>query len=128
MIAIRKFVGGCLENVTLNNNNLEAVVGGMSTINHTMDAIVLREQDTEATYRQIHEIGNITKQAQKEITTWHTRATTEPGFMAPPPVEVEEVVNPLLKAFLEKKAIEDAAEAEAEEAERQRVLEEAANN
>ena len=50
------------------------------------------------------------KVARKEVTTWHTRATTEPGFM-PPPV-VEEVVNPALQKFLEQKAIEDAKEAE----------------
>ena len=50
------------------------------------------------------------KVARKEVTTWHTRATAEPGFM-PPPV-VEEVVNPALQKFLEQKAIEDAKEAE----------------
>jgi len=50
------------------------------------------------------------KVARKEVTTWHTRATTEPGFMPPP--QVEEEVNPALKKFLEQKAIEDAAEAE----------------
>ena len=49
------------------------------------------------------------KAARKEVNTWHTRCTTEPGFM-PPPV-VEEEVNPALKKFLEQKAIEDAAEA-----------------
>ena len=46
MIAIRKFIGGCLENVTLNNNNLEAVVGGMNKIRQTMDAVVAREKDS----------------------------------------------------------------------------------
>ena len=48
----------------------------------------------------------------------HTRATTDPAFMPPPIVEEEETINPLLKAFLEKKALEDAAEAAAEEAEK----------
>ena len=48
------------------------------------------------------------KAANKEITHWHTRATTEPGFM-PPPV-VEEEVNPHLKRYLEQKAAQEAAE------------------
>lgn len=67
MIAIRKFVGGCLENVTLNNNNLEAVVGGMTTIHETMDAIVVREKDSLDLQGQIHEIEIATRGALKEI-------------------------------------------------------------
>ena len=54
------------------------------------------------------ELQSFVKVARKEITVWHTRATTEPGFM-PPPV-VEEVENVQLKAFMERKAAEEAAE------------------
>ena len=50
-IAMRKFIGGCLENVTLNNNNLEAVVGAMTKVNSTMSSIETREQNAEANYR-----------------------------------------------------------------------------
>jgi len=51
------------------------------------------------------------KNARKEITTWHTRCTTEPGFMPPPVLEGEDDgVNPALKKFLEQQAADEAAE------------------
>ena len=62
--------------------------------------------------RTMIELQSYVKAAKKEITVWHTRATTEPGFM-PPPVVVDEG-NVKLKEFLEKKAAEEAAEAEKE--------------
>lgn len=43
MIAVRKFIGACLENVNCNSNNLEAVVGGMGETNKAMSAIVKTE-------------------------------------------------------------------------------------
>ena len=45
MIAVRKFIGACLENVNRNGCNLEAVVGGMGEVNRTMDTIALSEQE-----------------------------------------------------------------------------------
>ena len=43
MIAIRKFIGGCLENCILNYANLEAVVGGLGEVNKSVHALMMRE-------------------------------------------------------------------------------------
>ena len=51
MIAIRKFIGGCLENVCYNYANLEAIVGGMGAINDSVRALHSREHDNEAQIR-----------------------------------------------------------------------------
>ena len=59
------------------------------------------------------ELQSYVKTAKKEISTMHTRATTEPGFMDPPPEPEPE--NLALKAFMEKKAAEEAAEKKKEE-------------
>ena len=75
-----------------------------------MESVETREHNAEANYRQIQELEQMVKTANKEISTWHTRAQTEPGFMAPPVVEEE--LNPALKKFLEQKAAEEAKEAE----------------
>ena len=114
MIALRKFIGGCLDGINLMNKNLVTVVGAMSKVSETTKVIENRAQLTEQDSRQMMELQSYVKTARKEISVWHTRATTEPGFM-PPPV-VEEPENLALKAFLEKKAAEEAAEKKKEEA------------
>ena len=80
----------------------------MSKVHESMQAIIEREKESEKDHRLMMELEQNVKASMKEITTWHTRATTEPGFM-PPPV-VEEEINPALKKFLEQKAAEEAAE------------------
>ena len=113
MIAMRKFLGGCLDNVNLNKKNLESVVGAMSKIEGTAESCFQREKEAEAEQRQVLDLQAMVKGALKEIDEWHIRATTVPGFM-PPPVVEEDDVNPHLKKFLEQKAAEEAAEAEKE--------------
>ena len=115
MIALRKFIGGCLDGINLMNKNLVTVVGAMSKVSETTKVIENRAQLTEQDSRLMMELQSYVKTARKEISVWHTRATTEPGFM-PPPVVEEETENPHLKAFLEKKAAEEAAEKKKEEA------------
>ena len=39
MIALRKFLGGCLDGINLMNKNLETVVGAMSKVTDTTRAI-----------------------------------------------------------------------------------------
>ena len=53
------------------------------------------------------ELQSYVKTAKKEISAMYVRATTEPGFMDPPPEP--EYENLALKAFLEKKAAEEKA-------------------
>ena len=110
---MRKFLGGILDAINLNNKNLETVVGGINEAASSMDQVMERERLAEQEQRQMTELQAMVKNAKKEITMWHTRATTEPGFMAPP-IEEDDGVNPALKKFLEQKAIEDAKEAEKE--------------
>lgn len=45
MIALRKFLGGCLENINLKSHNLDAIVGGMNNIQHVGNAINAREDN-----------------------------------------------------------------------------------
>ena len=108
---MRKFLGGILDAINLMNKNLVTVVGGINEADKSMKSILEREKFAEQEQRQMTDLQSYIKTAKKEITVWHTRATTEPGFMAPP-IEEEDDVNPALKKFLEQKAIEDAKEAE----------------
>ena len=48
MVAIRKFIGGCLTNINMRNQYLGAVVGGMDKVHKTMNVVVASEHDTEA--------------------------------------------------------------------------------
>ena len=113
MIALRKFIGGCLDGINLMNKNLETVVGAMSKVSETTKAIEDRSTQSDIDQRYMIELQSNVKQARKEITVWHTRCTTEPGFMPPPVVEEQENLH--LKAFMEKKAAEEAAEKKKEE-------------
>ena len=106
---MRKFIGGCLDGITLLNGNLETVVGALSEVQQSMAAVVEREKEAETEQRQILELQQMIKVARKEITTWHTRAQTEPGFMVPPPEE--EKKNPALEKFLAEKAAQEELEA-----------------
>lgn len=49
MIALRKFIGGCLDGINLMNKNLETVVGAMGKVAETTKAIedraYISEQD-----------------------------------------------------------------------------------
>jgi len=74
MIAIRKFIGACLENVNCNSNNLEAVVGGMGDINMSNEAIIRAEGGLEKSARELQELETVVKVVHKEISTMHTRA------------------------------------------------------
>ena len=53
MIAIRKFIGSCIENITTKSNNLEAIVGSMGNINSAMELVEARERDAEIFFRKI---------------------------------------------------------------------------
>ena len=81
MIALRKFIGGCLENVGLNSNNLESIVGVMGKLDCSAQALVAHEHESEIQYRQILELESNVKTVRKDINNWYSRATTEPGFM-----------------------------------------------
>ena len=113
MIALRKFIGGCLDGINLQNKNLVTVVGAMSKISSTAKVIESRASMSETDQRQMIELQSYVKTAKKEISAMYVRATTEPGFMDPPPEP--EYENLALKAFLEKKAAEEAAEKKKEE-------------
>ena len=56
MIAMRKFIGGCLDGINLMNKNLESVVGAMSTVEQTMQAVVDREKESDHQEREILEL------------------------------------------------------------------------
>lgn len=60
------------------------------------------------------ELQSYVKAAKKEITVWHTRATTEPGFMPPPVVIEVSNADAALIAHKDKMAAEEIAEAEKE--------------
>lgn len=47
IIAMRKFIGGCLDGITLLNGNLETVVGALSEVQQSMAAVVVREKEAE---------------------------------------------------------------------------------
>ena len=114
MIAMRKFVGGCLDSINLLNGNLEMVVGAMSEVHNSMEMVIEREKIAELEQRQTLELQSMVKTARKEITTWYTRAQTEPGFIAPPIEESREAAA--LRKFQEQQAIELALEAKKEAA------------
>lgn len=97
--AIRKFLGGCLDNVNLINKNLEMVVGSMGNVSQAMEACIQREKSADSDSRMLMELQSAVKVSLKEITFWHTRATTEPGFMPEPVVEDEKDAK--LRRFLE---------------------------
>ena len=80
MIALRKFVGGCLDGINLMNKNLVTVVGAMSKVTSTTKAIESRASLSEIDQRQMIELQSYVKTAKKEITAMYTRSTTEPGF------------------------------------------------
>ena len=50
-----------------------------------------REEISRQNQNDMAEMVNSVKLVEKDITVWHTRATTEPGFMPEPddPQEVE---------------------------------------
>ncbi len=90
MIAMRKFIGGCLDSINLLNGNLEMVVGAMGEVANAEASVVERAKEAESEQRQTIELQQMVKTARKEITTWHTRAMTEPGFIAAPIEETNE--------------------------------------
>lgn len=107
MVAMRKFVGGCLDTINLMNQNLETVVGAMSMVRQSMLAVIEREKEAEKDHRLLIELEQNVKASSKEITSWFTRAMNEPGFV--PPV-IEEETNYASKKLPEQRAGEEAAE------------------
>ena len=47
MIAVRKFIGGCLDGINLQNKNLEAVVGAMNKVEEVVKTCEVRERSVE---------------------------------------------------------------------------------
>lgn len=46
-IAMRKFIGGCLDGINLMNKNLETVVGAINEVKNTMNKVIVREQTAD---------------------------------------------------------------------------------
>lgn len=65
---MRKFIGGCLDNINLMNRNLETVMGAMSKVQKTMKAVIDREKEAESEQKMILELQIMIKNARKEIT------------------------------------------------------------
>ena len=55
-IAMRKFIGGCLDTINLMNRNLETVMGAMTTVQKTMKAVIDREKEAESEQKMILEL------------------------------------------------------------------------
>ena len=56
MIALRKFIGGCLDNINIMNKNLESVVGGMNKIEGVVKVCEIREKSIENETKDILEL------------------------------------------------------------------------
>ena len=65
---MRKFIGGCLDNINLMNRNLETVMGAMSKVQKTMKAVIDREKEAESEQKMLLELQIMIKNARKEIT------------------------------------------------------------
>ena len=91
MAAMRKFLGGCIDKVEIYTKNLEMFVGFKMQLEQALVSLANREEISRQNQNDMAEMVNSVKIVEKDITVWHTRATTEPGFMPEPddPQEVE---------------------------------------
>ena len=94
MNALQKFIGGCLDSINLQYKNLETVVGSMSKVEGTTSAVATVQSSNENEIREMGEPQGALKIARKEVTGWHTRCTTEEGFI-PLPEEIDPSVAKL---------------------------------
>ena len=67
MIAVRKFLGACLENVNRNGCNLEAVVGGMAEVTKAMDQVGKTQAEQDIVVRSVANAAHAVKAVEKLV-------------------------------------------------------------
>ena len=97
-IAMKKFLGACLDKVILQQQNLEAQVGMQNLIQGVHDAVRTKDESDKDTVTQIETLMKQIDTSNKWISFQYSRTQTDPGFMrVPTPPSAEEIMAERLK-------------------------------
>ena len=104
LIAMKKFLGGCLEKVTMQNTNLEYQVGIGSNLPEIKEAIDQQATVDKEVCEQMTDLRKLVDPNVKWITHQHNRTLNTPGFdRIPTPPIVEDPAEERRKKKLAEK-------------------------